>query len=477
MQVITKVALLTGLFSFTSFLVNAYPAYASWWDDAVESVETIGDAVSEEVNSCLSGGCDPTTHTEEINQAIDHVAEEVNSCFGGGCDPTTHTEEIDNLLSEAETIGQQIENFDWREVAEVYNNPSSLYRNLWSEMAELTDEALGGVINRNFGHVTNKWELRRELESRGIVAYGLEISHDEYMRATTYTAASVASENPGPLVYYFEDLATRSYSEMLLGLEEALERLPDYYGQRYQRLLEVFTPEYIATALATYVSTGEVPDIALEIGMPEVKFGILTYSRGERTPLGVVTTPNTHQPYLLIVPPELGISVAEVEQTINSYTIPQEEIAIPYEAENQPETASANSYDNFYSSLAVTAGFSPDPLYFDTSMGAVSGGSQQTTCEGWTVYLDEPNLPDHVLYFDTPTSIEIFAETNTPSADTALVIVDNNGNVYCSDDVYGANPSIAGTWDAGTVLGIWVGDVRTDASVFNVPYTLAVTER
>jgi len=256
------------------------------------------------------------------------IGDELDNCFSGGCDPT-RPEVIQSVTKRVEEVRETIKSVNWEELVEYYNNPSSAYRALWREIANVADTALNGIISRNFGHVTNKSELRRALESQGIVIYGLEISHDEYYTATTYAAASVVSENPAPLIYYFKDLAYRSYSEMLLNLnraiEEAPERLQGQYATELRQLEEALSIEYIATALASYVSTGEVPDISFDIDLStaDIRFGVLTYSRGERTPTGTIVTPNTHQPYIIVTPPGLGIRIA---QTIKDYTVPQEDI-------------------------------------------------------------------------------------------------------------------------------------------------------
>jgi hypothetical protein len=93
---------------------------------------------------------------------------EISNCLSGGCD-LTRTEVIQSFTNRVEEVSELIESVDWEQALEYYNNPTSAYRALWGEIADVVDQALGGVISRNFGHVTNKWELRSTLESQGIV--------------------------------------------------------------------------------------------------------------------------------------------------------------------------------------------------------------------------------------------------------------------------------------------------------------------
>ncbi|EDX83504.1 FG-GAP repeat domain protein [Synechococcus sp. PCC 7335] len=260
-------------------------------------------------------------------QAFD-ILDELDNCFSGGCDPS-NSEVVQSITDRIEETREIIDSVRWQDVAKFYNDPSSIYRVLWGELANVADTTLNGAISRNFGHVTNKWELRQGLEDQGIVVYGLEIDHDEYYLATSAAAASVVVENPSPLIHYFEDLAFRSYNEMLLNLNSALEKAPESmrgeYASELKKIEDALTPNYIATALASYASTGKVPDISLDIDLStvDVRFGILTYSRGERSPLGVLVTPNTHQPYIIVTPPGLS---ARVSQIIEEHSLPQEEI-------------------------------------------------------------------------------------------------------------------------------------------------------
>jgi hypothetical protein len=225
-------------------------------------------------------------------QAFD-ISTEISNCFSGGCDPT-RAEVIQSFTNRVEEVSEVIESVDWEQALEYYSNPTSAYRALWGEIADVVDTALGGVISRNFGHVTNKWELRSALESQGIVIYGLEISQDEYIQATRATAASVATSNPAPLIEYFLDFAVRSVTEMGSNLERAIESTPERLQGQYtgelQQLRGMLKPEFIATALATYVFTGKVPQVSFNIDLSkaDVRFGILTYSRGERYPGGVL---------------------------------------------------------------------------------------------------------------------------------------------------------------------------------------------
>jgi hypothetical protein len=259
-----------------------------------------------------------------FEEFVGEITTEARNCISGGCDPTRR-EVWQSVANRAEEVSTTIRRVDWQEIAGYYTNPTSAYRALWGEFANVADTALNGIISRNFGHVTNKSALRSALESQGIVVYGHEISQDDYIEATRATAASVATSNPAPLIQYFLNFATQSYQEMLTNLTRALEEAPAQYTQELQRLQNTLTPQFIATALATYVSTGEIPQVSFNVDLSKVnvRFGILTYSRGERYPGGVLVTPNTHQPYIIFTPPTLG---ARVEQILRENTVTRDQV-------------------------------------------------------------------------------------------------------------------------------------------------------
>ncbi|MDV3002993.1 MAG: hypothetical protein N5P05_004648 (plasmid) [Chroococcopsis gigantea SAG 12.99] len=265
-----------------------------------------------------------------VTEAVGVVTGEISNCISGGCDPT-RPEVWQKLSAHVEEVGEVIENTDWKKVGEYYNNPTSAFRILWRDIANVGDKALGGIISRNFGHVTNKFALRNELAKLGIVIYGYEINQDEYINAVRATAESVAAENPGPLIQYFLGLAKISITTFGDNFKEALENpstsFPEQAAQ-IEKLKGVLTPDFIATALATYVTTGKIPHISFNVDPSKaaVRFGILTYSHLEKNPIANIVTPNTHQPYIVITTPSFSV---DADKTINQFTISQKEITSP----------------------------------------------------------------------------------------------------------------------------------------------------
>jgi hypothetical protein len=272
-----------------------------------------------EIRYCLiQGGCDITR--PEIREL---VSKEVENCFlKGGCDPSNPKVREKGL----EYV---------KKAREAYNNTLSFSTDLGKIAVKWTDQTfLNGFINRNFGHVTNKAQLRRELESKGIVIYGHEISHDDYMSATTAGLASVAAANPGPLIDNLRDLAIKSYETILSNTINAVDKAPATLKQKYgnqlttikSSLTQSVNPIFIAESLAEYIMKGKTPSVPKlkgNLSNLSIKFGVLSYNREERFFDERISFPNTHQPYILIALPELTV---EVENIINQETKQYDEI-------------------------------------------------------------------------------------------------------------------------------------------------------
>lgn len=282
------------------------------------------------------------TVPEFLEDTVDAVNTEVDNCFSGGCDPTRPEvqeltqERIDKVSALVEDVKSEIESTDWEKYEDIYSNPMSYQsiRTLWGEFARLADEnLLDGALSQNFGHVTNKHELIADLEQQGVLALGLEISHAEYIDATRYAALSVAAENPAPLLYYFKGLAIRSYEQMVASLEQSMDESSDKSQEQLQAIQEQFSVEYLTTVLAAYVSTGEVPQLSLDASLPSVKVGMLTYSRAERTLFGDITTPNTHQPYMLIDLPTVSVKSDDANGTSGDQAV-DEQPAVEQDMQN-----------------------------------------------------------------------------------------------------------------------------------------------
>jgi hypothetical protein len=251
-----------------------------------------------------------------VKKAVRNVNTEVDNCFGGGCDPTrpevqaVAQKRIDQASALVGQVKGELASKDWKKYEEIYSDPMSYQsmRTLWGEFARLSDEhLLDGALSRNFGHVTNKHQHIADLKQQGVLALGHEISHADYVDATRYAALSVAAENPAPIMHYFKRLAAKSYKEMRDSLEQAMQESSDKSQVQLQAVMDQFSEEYLITVLVAYVSTGAIPQLSFDASLPSVKVGVLTYSRAERSPLGEVKTPNTHQPYILIKLPTINV--------------------------------------------------------------------------------------------------------------------------------------------------------------------------
>jgi hypothetical protein len=108
-------------------------------------IQPVFEGTKKEVKNCLSGGCD-TTKPEVQNKVTSAYNKLENSS----------RKAINNLNQIKET---------YRSIEEFVNNPVYGVLKIYQEIARVTDKyVLNGFISRNFGHVTNKDEVRRSLK-------------------------------------------------------------------------------------------------------------------------------------------------------------------------------------------------------------------------------------------------------------------------------------------------------------------------
>jgi hypothetical protein len=108
-----------------------------------------------------------------------------------------------------------------------------------------------------------------------------------------------------------------------------------------------------------------------------------------------------------------------------------------------PQPAQAQDYGSFN----LTPGFLPDP---QIGTGLSGGGRSTSDCG----YVGAADSPDHVLTVNGEFSyLRAFVEA---PGDVTLLVEGPDGR-YCSDDVNGLMPEIAGSWPSGTYY-IWIGD-------------------
>lgn len=133
---------------------------------------------------------------------------------------------------------------------------------------------------------------------------------------------------------------------------------------------------------------------------------------------------------------------------------------------------SGDSLMTLFSKVTLTPGFDPDPF----ELSGISGGTVAAStiadrletetgiCWG---YVSE--TPDYELVLTEDFSylnLQVFGPEDT------MLLVRGPGGTWCSDDVYGWNPSIAGQWLEGTYQ-VWVGSAQQD---HYIPYDLSLSE-
>lgn len=141
-------------------------------------------------------------------------------------------------------------------------------------------------------------DLRREYRA---VILGKHIDHAEYVRFGSAIAASVATENPGPVLQYLQGVVAETKAELMQnGNSEA------------KRVARNFTKEMLAKLLNS-AYRGQRPQLYQFHGV-KVKVGFVTYAHWKRIVTEYpyisagrikwrkdenrVTLPNTHQIYV-----------------------------------------------------------------------------------------------------------------------------------------------------------------------------------
>ncbi len=106
-----------------------------------------------------------------------------------------------------------------------------------------------------------------------------------------------------------------------------------------------------------------------------------------------------------------------------------------------------------YGTVALTAGFTPDPYVVNVqSGGSLNAANLSSSCRGYI-----SNAPDVRLTY-TSGSYPLIISANS-STDTTLVVNAPDGSWYCSDDegVNGMNPSIRFNGPQSGRYEIWIG--------------------
>ncbi|MEB3210303.1 MAG: hypothetical protein VKL39_03075 [Leptolyngbyaceae bacterium] len=95
-------------------------------------------------------------------------------------------------------------------------------------------------------------------------------------------------------------------------------------------------------------------------------------------------------------------------------------------------------------------------------------GREETVTGGCLGYVDTE--PDHRI---TLTDFFDYLALEIQSPEDTTLVVRGPGGSWCSDDVYGYNPAIAGQWFSGT-YDIWIGSYT--ANTYH-PYVIRISER
>lgn len=112
-----------------------------------------------------------------------------------------------------------------------------------------------------------------------------------------------------------------------------------------------------------------------------------------------------------------------------------------------------------YGTVALSAGFSPDPY-----MRAISAGGSQAVpdlgagCRGYAA-----SAPDIDLnYTAGGYQLNIYAKSGS---DVTLIVNAPDGSWHCSDDAYGTNPHVSFSNPASGQYNIWIGTYRSSGAM------------
>lgn len=132
-----------------------------------------------------------------------------------------------------------------------------------------------------------------------------------------------------------------------------------------------------------------------------------------------------------------------------------------------PTNRLAPTQGSNFGSLAVSAGFIPDPVTASgSSGGTVDASTWAAGCSGFVT-----TTPDHVLTASTPFP-RLAILVHSPG-DVTLIVERPDGSLLCSDDFEGTNPLVVGESLSAGQYRVWIGSRRANE---NHPYTLGVTE-
>ena len=372
-------------------------------------------------------------------------------------DPTTTEgwQQIDQQLNNAATLIQEAD-----KAIACYDNVAQCARETFNPILEqVLPDQLEAIIDRNFGHSTNKFEILEQLRNDNqIVILGSELSYEEYQLAGAAAAGSYVSGSATGIAY-MQDLARRQYSTLSRNAQAEF----DTYIQRNQQVSEnalqdfqqQLSPERLFGMMYAVAMTGEQPNLSFDISVsdtrPTIEVKWVTFGRSERFLSESITLPNTHNIALVINGfPELSAS-----------------------GQSPTSGVDRSGFADSYQTIALAPGFSPDPYGFNTD-GRRSGGDYQQTCEGTSGYFDASDLPDFILDWQGQGTFSVAAEAYENSDLMLIVRPEDESFVACNDDWEdSSDPKVTVSNASAIRYGIWVGEYNQSSGG---GYRLFVTE-
>lgn len=110
-----------------------------------------------------------------------------------------------------------------------------------------------------------------------------------------------------------------------------------------------------------------------------------------------------------------------------------------------------------YGSVALQAGFLPDPYEVAVTSGGIVSARWQfgSACAG---YIND--VPDFTIRWSGYTE-ELFIGFDALVGDTTLVVRTPSGFYWCNDDAYGLDPEVMLRYPSAGMYQVWVGSYRS----------------
>jgi len=170
----------------------------------------------------------------------------------------------------------------------IYNKPLTGWMDITEDIAKsgLATAAKVLEIDHLFGHKTNKWNERGDLEKDGwTVVYLKEMDMKQYKDLGTAGVTDVFVGGGSQTLNFFINYAQESYTLLLTGISEKGSKTISDTVQKD------FSPENLLSLLDKKGGSLSISGIDLDVGIAE-------YSRAECNPFGCVPMIPSYQPYI-----------------------------------------------------------------------------------------------------------------------------------------------------------------------------------